>query len=353
MCRARRPVETDPRRTDGGSALTDTDPSITDIAIVGGGPAGLFAAFYAGLRALSVRLFEALPFLGGQIAALYPEKHIFDVGGFPEVRGADLVAALERQARTADPDIRLGEAVQGLVRETGGFRLTTARGVYRARIVLLAVGVGRFQPRTMGVDAVDRWAGRGLVHTVGDPARYAGAPVVVVGGGDSALDWAAELAEAGAHVTLLHRRDRFRGVEAAQARAERAGVTLRRPAVLEAIEGDARPERAVIRALPDGARERIPCATVVLALGFAADLSLMGEWGLPLEGRGLGVAPERMAVAPGIFAIGDAAVYAGKLKLIATAFAEAALAVSACATHLDTTARLQAGHSTALRGGDR
>lgn len=328
----------------------ETGPShpATDLAIVGGGPAGLYAAFYAGLRDLSVRLFEALPFVGGQVAALYPEKRIFDIGGFPDVRGADLVTQLERQAVRYQPDLRLGEAVVGLERTDAGFLLRTAAGSYPARAVLLTVGVGTFTPKTLGQPAVDRWAGHGVQYTVGSALEFAGRDCLVVGGGDSALDWAAELAEAGARVTLVHRREQFRGLEGGLHRAEAAGVRVLRPFTLEALEGAEGPERAVVRDVRSGETQTLPCQAAVLALGFAADLSPLRAWGVPLEGRGIVVSPDSMALAPGMYAAGDAAAYPGKLKLIATAFAEAALAVSACKQALDPGARLQAGHSSDL-----
>ncbi len=317
-----------------------------DLALIGGGPGGLYAAFYAGLRGMSVSLFEALPFLGGQVAALYPEKAIFDIGGFPRIGGAELVARLEEQALQADPDLHLGEEVTGLERDAAGVRLTTARGEYRARAVLLTTGVGRFTPRPLGVPAVDGWHGSGVTHTLRQAERFGGQPCLVVGGGDSALDWAAELAEAGARVTVVHRRDQFRAVEASLRRAEACGVTLRRSCTLETIRGVQGPESVVLRDLRSGAREELACAAVVLALGYTADLSALRSWGLPLDGRGVLVTPDTMAVAPGVYAAGDIASYPGKLKLIATAFAEAALAVSACKQGLDPASRFQAGHSS-------
>ena len=319
-----------------------------DLTIIGAGPAGLYAAFYAALRSLRVRLFEALPFAGGQIAALYPEKTILDVGGHPNVRGADLVARLEEQAAFGKPELRFGEQVRRLERVGDGFELETASGRSRTRAVLVATGVGSFAPRPLGTPAVDDWTGRGVRHALGDPRGFAGRDCLVVGGGDSALDWSLELAAAGARVTLVHRRDHFRGAEASVARAEEAGVRIRRSCVLEALLGPDRPRSAVLRDLRTGVAEEVPCAEVVLALGFAADLSLLRAWGLPLDGRGVLVAPDSMAVSRGIYAAGDVAAYPGKLKLIATAFAEAALAVSACKQALDPAARLQAGHSSDL-----
>ncbi len=328
--------------------LTEQQPDITDLAIVGGGPVGLFATFYAGLRGMSARLLEALPFVGGQVAALYPEKRIYDVGGFPAVRGAELVERLTEQARFGAPRVHLGEPVTNLERSGEHVVLTTPVSTYRARAVLLAVGVGRFAPKSLGVPEVDRWAGRGLGHTVADPSRFRGQPVLVVGGGDSALDWATELAEGGAAVTLVHRRDEFRAVESALGRAEAAGVVIRRSAVVEAVLGADAPEAARIRNLKDGSTMEVPCRHVVLALGFSADRSLLRTWGLPLEGRGLVVSPDTMAVAPWIYAAGDAVAYPGKLKLIATGFAEAALAVSAARQALEPGAHLQGGHSSDL-----
>ena len=333
-------------------AMAPADSDLVDLTIVGAGPAGLYAAFYAGLRALRVRVLEALPFAGGQVAALYPEKAIFDVGGFPRVQGAELVARLEEQARSARPEMHLQERVLRLERGGDGFTLTTAQNAYRSRAVLLTTGVGSFAPKPLGTPAVDAWAGRGVRHTVRQAAEFADRDCLVVGGGDAALDWAWEMAEAGARVTLLHRRDQFRAAEASLTRAQAAGVRIRRSTVLEALHGDGdepgepRPRRATVRELRTGAVEEVPCSAVVLALGFAADLTQLRDWGLPLDGRGLIVTPDTMAVAPGIYAAGDAAAYPGKLKLIATAFAEAALAVSACKQALDPAARLQAGHSS-------
>lgn len=320
----------------------------SDVAIIGAGPAGLFAAFYAGLRSLRVRVFEALPFVGGQVAALYPEKTILDVGGFPAISGAELVSALERQARRAAPAFHLDEAVTGMRRADAGFVLSSPRGEYQARAVIVAVGVGRFAPRQTGVPGVDRWEGQGILRTVHNVGSYRGGRVLVVGGGDSALDWAAELAEAGALVTLVHRREEFRGLEASLTRAERAGVQVRRSTVVDGLAGNGRPERALLRHVGSGQSEEVRCDAVVLALGFVADLSVVRRWGLPLEGRGIVVAPDTLAAAPGVFAIGDAVTYPGKLKLIATAFAEAALAVSAASTFLDPSTRLQSVHSTAV-----
>jgi thioredoxin reductase (NADPH) len=326
----------------------DAEP--TDVAVIGGGPAGLFATFYAGLRGLRVALFEALPFVGGQVAALYPEKRIFDVGGFPAIRGAELVARLEEQAARAQPAWHLGEAVVGLERRGRGFVLRTAHGgCHPARAVVLTVGIGRFRPRALGVQGVDQWLGRGLSHTLRDARGLAGRPVLVVGGGDSALDWALELAEAGARVSVVHRRAQFRAVEAAVARALALGVQLRTVSVVDAVLGDsAGPHLALVRHLETGEISEVPCSQVVLALGFEADLSFLEPWGIPLEGRGIVVSPDSMRVDAGIYAAGDAVVYRGKLKLIATAFAEAALAVSACKQSLEPGARLQAGHSSDL-----
>ena len=334
-------------------AAARTDASTVDLLVVGAGPVGLYAAYYAGFRGMSVALVDSLPEPGGQVTAMYPEKMIYDVAGFPEVRGRDLVTGLVEQAARYSPVYLLGSQARDLVDEPDGdgllVSLADGRSV-RARALLVTAGMGEFTPKPL--PAGDGWLGRGLVHFVPRPTELAGHRVVVVGGGDSAFDWALMLAPLAAQVTLVHRRDAFRA-HAGTVEAVRAlGVPVLGGYEVAALaEGpDGRLASVTVEGrMPATAGERheLPADTVVAALGFHADLGPLGSWGLDLDHRAV-VVDSRMATSrPRVYAAGDVCTYRGKVKLIATGFGEAATAVNNLAVDLDPGAHVFPGHSSA------
>ncbi|MEV0085818.1 NAD(P)/FAD-dependent oxidoreductase [Saccharopolyspora sp. NPDC050642] len=316
-----------------------------DLLIVGAGPTGLFAAYYAGFRGLSVAVVDALPEPGGQVTAMYPEKMIFDVAGFPEVRGRDLVAALVKQAGQYDPDYLLGRPATEMSDVDGGLLVGVGGGeAVRAGAVLVTAGIGEFTPRPLPVGG--DWVGRGVVHFIPELSVHSGHDVVVVGGGDSAFDWALALHPVARSVTLVHRRTRFRAHPGLVAKVEDLGVPLITPAEVAEVRGDDTGVREVEVELGDGQRRVLPAQTVVAALGFTADLGPIEEWGLALEKRAILVDSAMRTSRSRVYAAGDVAAYPGKVKLIATGFGEAATAVNNIAVELNPDAHLFPGHSS-------
>lgn len=315
-----------------------------DIAIIGAGPTGLFAAYYAGFRGLRVAVIDALPEPGGQITAMYPEKLIYDVAGFPAVRGRDLVANLVAQAAPFDPDYLLGVRAEKLSYADGRPVLRLADGTeLSCGAVLITGGLGGFQSRPL--PAADAFAGSGIFYFVRQPAELAGRDVLIVGGGDSAFDWALALQPLANSVTLVHRRDRFRAHAATVAKVQALPVRIIVNAEVRALLGT----EAVVGAdvvARGGVTERLPVDAVVAALGFTADLGPLAEWGLALDKRHI-VVDSRMATnLTRVFAAGDIVEYPGKVRLIATGFGEAATAVNNAAVAIDPAAHLFPGHSS-------
>ncbi|MBG6138531.1 NAD(P)/FAD-dependent oxidoreductase [Longispora fulva] len=316
----------------------------TDIAIVGAGPAGLFAAYYAGFRGLSTVLVDALPEPGGQITAMYPEKMIFDVAGFPAIRGRDLVTGLVEQAATFSPRYVLGVQADKLtyVEERPVLTLDDGTDIH-CGAVLITGGIGSFSPRHL--PAADAFTGAGVVYFVPHLDDHAGQHVLIVGGGDSAFDWAHALAPIAASVTLVHRREAFRAHAATVARVRELGVRIVVNAQVTELLGTERVEGAVIVA--KGAEpERVPADVLVAALGFVADLGPLAEWGLRLDRRHVWVDSTMATNLPRVFAAGDITEYPGKVRLIATGFGEAATAVNNAAVAIDPAAHLFPGHSS-------
>jgi thioredoxin reductase (NADPH) len=326
---------------------------VRDITIIGGGPTGLFAAFYAGMRGRTTRIIDSLPELGGQLTALYPEKDIFDVGGFPRVLAKDLARNLVEQAMQFDPDVVLDEQIQEVVWSEGLFHLRTKAGEYRSRAVVLAGGKGAFEPMVLDVPGYDTFLHKGVEYAVKDPAAYAGKKVVLVGGGDSALDWVLILKEHAARTTLVHRRDGWRAHQATVARMDAAvaagEIDLRTFHEVREIHGSGRVEGVTIFDNRTDGDVRLECDTVFTFLGFKPDLGPIQNWGLEVEKSRVKVTALMETNIPGIYAAGDLVDYPGKLDLIATGFAEAAVAVNNAVHFVDPKARVNPGHSTSLK----
>ena len=321
-----------------------------DLLIIGAGPTGLYAAYYAGFRGLSVGLVDSLPELGGQITAMYPEKAILDVAGFPTIKGRDLVEGLVAQAATADPHYFLDRTAQTLTHGEDHVVVGLDDGTeITARALLVTAGIGKFSPRPL--PAADGWIGRGVEFFVPSFAPYAGKDVVIVGGGDSAFDWAQHLEPMASSVTLVHRRDAFRAHERTVAAVRASSVDLVTRAQVTAIRGGdgAAAERHVaeVEITVDGQDPVTrPAQAVVAALGFVADLGALQAWGLETDKRHVVVDSAMRTNVERVFAAGDITEYPGKVRLIAVGFGEAATAVNNAAVVIDPSAHVFPGHSS-------
>lgn len=314
-------------------------PQKTDVAIIGAGPVGLFAIFECGMLGLKCHVIDALDAIGGQCSALYPDKPIYDIPGFPRISGAALVEQLEQQAGQLRPVYHLGQRVDRLERLEGGrFRLTTSKGILiEAGAVIIAAGAGAFGPNRPPLAGIEDYEGQpggsGVHYLVRRPEDFRGRRIVIAGGGDSAVDWALALHGVAAHIDFVHRRDQFRAApdSVAKLRALNGhGLDIVVPYQLEALEGSNNVLTAVVVKSLEGDVRRLPANALLAFFGLKNDLGPIAQWGIALERHHLPVDPATcQSSVPGIFAIGDVATYRGKLKLILTGFAEAAAAAHA------------------------
>lgn len=310
----------------------------TDIAVIGAGPVGLFAVFELGILGFQCHVIDTLSHVGGQCRALYPEKPIYDIPGFPTILAGELVDRLAEQATPFSPVYHLGQRVEALSGDVdSGFRLTTSAGTSVAcRAVVIAAGAGAFGPNRPPLPGIEAYEGRSVHYWVGQPADFEGRRVVIAGGGDSAVDWAISLSRIAASVKVVHRREKFRAqpesVRQLQSLAAQGRVELVVPYQLSGLAGDpasGRLETVEVATLEDE-RQRLPADDLLALFGLSMNLGPVAEWGLALERGQLAVeASTCQTSVAGIFAIGDVAHYPGKLKLILTGFAEAALAAHA------------------------
>jgi len=307
----------------------------TDVAIIGAGPVGLFAVFECGMLGMRCHVIDALDQAGGQCAALYPEKPIYDIPGHPRLEAAALIDRLTEQAAPFAPAYRLGRPVERMEPlPGGGFRVATAAGAVTAGAVIIAAGVGAFGPNRPPLAGIESFEGSSVFYLVTRRDSFRGKRVVIAGGGDSAVDWALSLAEVADRVMVVHRRAKFRAAPDSAARLERlaaaGAIELVIPYQLHALDGaDGRLEAVIVADLAGGTR-RLEADVLLPFFGLAQDLGPVASWGLALERQRVTVDPATcMTSTPGIFAIGDVAAYPGKLKLILTGFAEAALAAHA------------------------
>src|SRR5687768_860321 len=322
-----------------------------DLAIIGAGPTGLFAAFYAGLRQMSVKLIDSLEILGGQLTTLYPEKYIYDVAGFPRVLSKDLANKLVDQALQYGPAVCLGEQVQTLhyCEATRLHTLHTTRARHYARSVIVSAGVGAFQPKTLPLPNAPQFEGKGLYYFVKEIKPFEGKKILIVGGGDSAVDWANMLAPVAANLTLIHRRDQFRAHEDSVAKMRQTPTRIKTFHELKSIDGNGRLESATIYDNRTKAEETLDLDAVLVNIGFSNSLGPIKDWGLDIEGAQVKVDSMMHTSRPGVFAAGDICTYPGKLKLIATGFGEACIAVNYAKHYLDPSANIFPGHSSNMK----
>ena len=321
----------------------------TDLAIIGAGPAGLYAAYYAGFRGWSVAVIDALPEIGGQVNAMYPEKAIFDVAGFPSVLGRDLISNLSEQAGKFSPSYLLNRQANALTHNDDSVTIGCDDGTeVTAKAAIITGGIGAFHPRPL--PAGNEWLGKGLVHFVPTLSDHAGKDVLIVGGGDSAFDWALSLLPIARSVRLVHRREQFRAHQATVDEVKAKGVELLTPyevsAITDAQGGTSGPLAKVHIKSKSGDEQVLNVDSVIAALGFVADISALNSWGLTMTSRRIAVDSAMRTGVDRVLAAGDIADYEGKVPLIAVGFGEAALAVNNAATWVEPGASVFPGHSS-------
>jgi thioredoxin reductase (NADPH) len=324
--------------------------ALYDVTIIGGGPVGLFGAFYAGMRSMKTKILDSLPELGGQLNALYPEKYIYDAPGFPKVLARDLADALIEQGTRYAPTVCLDEKVLQFRHEADEtITLTTRRGAHRTKTVIIATGVGAFSPKRLGTPGVEELEGRGVHYFVRDKSQFAGKRLLIVGGGDSALDWAMNLAPIADKITLIHRRDVFRAhEESIDWLLNRSQVDVHLWHELRRVQGNGWLEQAVIYHNKTQEERELDVDAVLLNIGFSADLGPIRDWGVTLQGSKIPVNAFMETNLPGVYAAGDIATHPGKLDLIATGVGEICIAVNYAKTRIDPTSKAFPGHSSNL-----
>lgn len=323
-----------------------------DVTIIGSGPAGLFAAFYAGLRDMRIAILETLPLAGGQLSTLYPAKNIYDVGGFPAVRARRLVRRLVLQTRPFEPKVRLGERALELDRlPDGSFIVKTDRGELKTRSVIVAAGIGAFEPIRLNAIGVEEYDGKGVSYTAPDPAQYRGKRCLVVGGGNSAIDYAMMLAPGAQELTLVHRRDVFRAHEYSVGRLTKLGARIWPFWELREVVGDgSKVTAAVVFDNRSGEEKRMEIDQVLIGLGFKSKLGPLAKWGFSLKANKIQTSDRMETAIPGVYACGDVTTYDGKLDLIATAFGEASIAANEAKHYVSPKAKVFPGHSSEREG---
>ena len=322
-----------------------------DVTIVGGGPAGMFAAFYAGLHELKAQLIESLPQLGGQVAALYPEKQIWDVAGEAGVQGRELIADLKKQMAIAPVDQFLGEQVTNVVKLADGtFKIESAQRTSYSKAVVIALGNGAFSPRRLALDGADQLEGRQVRYFVSDQSDFADQRVAVLGGGDSAIDMALMLEPIAKEVHLIHRRDAFRALEHTVSQLKKSQVQVETPYLpkeLQVNEDDS--IDLTLKKMRSDEEKHLAVDKILVNYGFTSNNAALNEWELPLASeRGLIKVDSKMETSvPGVYAIGDGVTYPGKTALIAVGFGEAPIAITALAKALYPKKRM-ATHSSSM-----
>lgn len=326
------------------------EKKVYDVTIIGGGPVGLFTAFYGGMRQASVNIIESLPQLGGQLAALYPEKYIYDIAGFPKIRAQELVNNLKEQMATFDPTITLEQSVEKIEKqEDGTFKLITNKEEHYSKTIIITAGNGAFQPRKLELDNAEQYEGKNMHYFIDDLNHFAGKKVVVFGGGDSAVDWALMLEPIAEKVTIVHRRDKFRAHEHSVENLQNSKVDIKTPYVPAEIIGDGNEiKQVVLQKAREEETETLDVDAVIVNFGFVSSLGPIKEWGLEIKRNSIIVNSKMETNIPGIYAAGDICTYDGKVKLIACGFGEAPIAINNAKAYIDPKARVQPLHSTSM-----
>ncbi len=326
---------------------------VYDLTIVGAGPTGLFAAFYAGLRQMKTKVIDALEEPGGQVAVLYPEKYIFDVPGFSKILAKDLVKNLVDQAFQYNPTVVLGERVTTLHKDNGVIELGTDKGTkHLSKAVLVAAGVGAFSPNRLEAPGGSDYEGKGVYYFVKDKSIFADRNLLIVGGGDSAVDWALNIKDIAKRITLVHRRDVFRAHEGSVAELMKSSVDVRLFYEVRRVVGDGtKITQAVVFDNRTQAETTLDVDAILVNIGFRADIGPIKDWGLEIVGREISLNGKMETNIPGVYVAGDIAgpLDGVKLNLIATGYAQAALAVNVAKAFVDPNSKVFPGHSSEMK----
>jgi thioredoxin reductase len=323
---------------------------VYDITVIGGGPSGLFALFYAGMRGARAKVIDVLPELGGQLYALYPEKYIYDMPGFPAIVAQDLVKGCVEQAFQWPHAKCLEERVSDIQRlDDGSFKIATDKADHYTKAIVVTTGIGAFRPRKLAAPSAEQFEGLGLQYYARSFDEFAGKRVVIVGGGDSAVDYALALLPRAQEVIIVHR-SAFRAHASTVEKLRASAATINQPDYdIEAVRGDGRVEAVTI--VNKKTKESIdcPCDAILCALGFVSDLGAVKEWGIEVEGNGIVVdtATQQTSV-KGIYAAGDVVSHEGKLKLITCGTSEAAIAVNQAMHYINPSDKVHPVHSSNL-----
>jgi thioredoxin reductase (NADPH) len=326
---------------------------ITDVVIVGAGPCGLFQVFELGLLGLKAEVVDSIPRPGGQCAELYPDKPIYDIPAVPVCTGQELTEALLKQIEPFEPGMHLGQEVQVVQRQDDDtFLVETSKGTqFTAKAVVIAAGVGSFQPRPLRVPDVEAYEGTTLHYRVRDPAQFAGKRLVILGGGDSALDWALELVDSAEHITLVHRRDEYRAMPDSVAKMKQLVAQGRMDEITSAkasaLHGEDEELSSVVLQPKEGDAVDVEADHVLVFFGLAPKLGPIADWGLDINRKTINVDTEKFETSdPGIYAVGDINYYPGKKKLILCGFHEAALAAFAIKQRIEPERKVHVQYTT-------
>lgn len=320
-----------------------------DVTIIGGGPVGLFASFYAGLRGMSTRIVDSLPELGGQLTALYPEKYVYDMPGFPKVLAKDLAKDLVQQGLQFGAETVLEETANELVKSETGYVVRTARGLeLPTRTVIISAGAGAFTPTRIGVEREADFEAAGIYYGVKDKSVFADKRLVIVGGGDSAFDWCLNLEPIAKEITLVHRRDQFKAHEDSVEKVKASRIGMKLWCTVKELHGEDALSGITIENSQTKESERLDTDAVIVNVGFKSSLGPIKTWGLEIDKNQVVVNERYETSLPGVYAVGDVCTFPGKLKLIATGVGEATMAVCYAKTQLDPSAKLFPGHSSEM-----
>lgn len=322
---------------------------IFDVTIIGGGPVGLFAAFYAGLRNMSCKIIESLPQLGGQLSALYPEKYIYDVAGFPKITAQDLIDRLKQQMEQFEQTVCLNEAVEEIERQPdNSFKLLTNKGTHFTKTIIITAGNGAFHPKKLDLVNSSKFEETNLHYFINDLQKFEGKKVQLFGGGDSAVDWALMLEPIAEKVTLAHRRDKFRAHEHTVEMLKNSSVDVLTPFIPSAFIGEKRIKQVELIDVKGNETMIIDVDDVIVNYGFVSSLGPIKNWGFNLDKNSIIVNSKMETNIAGIYAAGDICTYEGKVKLIASGFGEAPTAISNAKVFIDPTSKVQPLHSTSV-----